>query len=181
MRVFNIGIGRAILFSIVGFVIVAAGVGAGVFVANKYLQPKVKFADPLASLTKVIEVGESSPTLRARNPNGQHELVTLAHGDRELLVAFLSGDCDPCYEAARALVEDPAIREGRAQLLLFALDPSRFARADQQLIWQISPEELQRLDIRLFPTFVRVNQDGLVKAIQGTYTPELLNKFLFGL
>lgn len=174
----NVNLKQLTILSLVGFLVVACGVAAGLYVTNRYISQNGSFSDPGRELTKEIIIGEPFPMITVSDATGKSMLFSLAQSRNERLVAFLSGDCEPCYSLLSQLKESPLIREHRAELVLLATDPSRFSDSDREHFSTVTMEELQRLDVHLFPTLVRVDRMGKVLAVGGNFTPPKLNEFI---
>lgn len=174
----NASLKQLTIFSIVGFLVVACGVAVGLYVTNNFLSNYDSFGDPSRELTKRISIGDSFPMITITDATGKSMLFSLTPSGKERLVAFLSGDCEPCYNLLSQLKESPVIREHRAELVLLATDPSRFSDSDREHFLTVAIGELERLDVHLFPTLVRVDRMGNVLAVGGTFTPPKLNEFI---
>lgn len=172
---------QAAVFVSIGFLVVASGVASGLFFATKYLLPSTKSFDAATPLSRVIKIGQKFPSLHVQQKNGEPTSLNLASGQRERIIAFLSGDCGACSGLLSLLRTDPAIVEKKVDLLLLAADPTSFSNSDQSDFYTISRDELRLLDIRLFPTLVRVNRTGIVTGLDGNLTPAKLSRFLANL
>lgn len=168
---------KVLLWFALGFVVVVLGVMTGAYITSRFVLHLPDSPNPAVILSREIKVGHEFPDIRVRNQVGEQISLELGLGSDDRVVAFLSGDCGACAQILTNLKASPQISPGKLELIVLSPDSKMLSLSAQATRYEISHEELRRLDIRLFPTIVLVSTTGIVAGVSGNLSPVQLNKF----
>lgn len=169
---------RVLLWFALGFIVVVLGVTTGAYITSRFVLHLPDSPNPAVVLSREIKVGHEFPDIRVRNQVGEQISLELGLGPDDRVVASLSGDCGACAQILTNLEASPQISPGKLELIVLSPDSKMLSLSAQATCYEISQEELHRLDIRLFPTLVLINTKGIVVGVSGNLSQAKLIEFL---
>ncbi len=166
------------VYGTIGLIVVAAGTATGVLLAYRFMTAASGTLQRGELISSVIRAKERFPCVEVRQPSGGAERLCCSDGEKEKIVVFLSGNCGACSELLNSLFFDPSIQSKSVEVFLLVQEGEVITYDQQSIIYEISLSELRRLDVRLFPTLVKVGSGGIVTAISGNLSSNALRQFI---
>ena len=179
-------IGKRVFDLAVLFIVVVAGVFAGLFVANKTGLAGMfgrSPADPSHVQNETdFKVGEQFPPMIVTDKEGRHESLATVLNGQAAVIGFVSNGCEACLNFVDAMADDPQIESAEFQILLLSDAPEFFQQKYAFAAFEVNSEILDQHKVHGFPTIVLVDRSGVIKLVfpgfMNSMNTEFFRKYL---
>ncbi len=174
--------GRFVVRAVILFIVIAAGVFVGIYVATATgITDKINLRPStpanMDNQTR-LELNQLWPLVAAADTSGRPVILDTAISGRKTVVAFVAVGCDACRLFLDKFAEAGTESNKAFQLVLLAQNPAYFIERYDGRAFRVTQEVLDEHSVHAFPTIVGINEQGSVVFVSSGFTPNLTIAFV---